>query len=149
MDRVTVESMTASEVSDVIALGLSTKELHLQDDAPAYYDEEDLVRFVESPHDIALIAKVNGVFAGYRLATFNEYLREAYLIDTVVKEEFRGQGVASALYKRTFELLNEKKCKWAWVLVKEGNKPIVEVLTKKGFSRGSDFTAFYKVAPFE
>jgi ribosomal protein S18 acetylase RimI-like enzyme len=66
----------------------------------------------------------------------------------VVKPEYRNHGVATKLYKKTFELLNEKGCFWAWTLVKEGNERIAEVLTQKGFTKGNRFNAYFKSAPF-
>lgn len=148
MSKVTIEKMLPTDAKEVVSLGLSTPELHLQNEEPIYYQEEDIKNLTQSPNDIALIAKVDGKFAGYRIATFNPYLRECYLIDTVVKKEYRGMGVATALYKETFKILNEKNCKWAWVLVKKGNTRMEDILKKKGFEKGTLFTVFYKVAPF-
>ena len=85
MKQIEVQKLSKEDIPEVVSLGLSTQELHMQDETPIYYTKEDLERFIQSSNDIALVAKVDGNFAGYRLATFNPYLREAYLIDTVVK----------------------------------------------------------------
>jgi len=146
--KIIVENIKSQDIDEIIKIGLATPELHIQNEEPAYYSKEMLEGFIRSPHDIYLVAKVDGEVAGYRLASYNPYLKEAYLIDMVVIEKFRGQGIASALYKQTFEMLNEKGCFWAWSLVKEGNEKIAQILIKKGFHKGEKFSVYYKVAPF-
>lgn len=140
--------MQESDIKAVIRLGRKTPELHLREDSTEYYSTEMLQSFIKSPHDIYLVAIIDGDLAGYRLASFNPYLKEAYLIDMVVKPEYRSKGVAKKLYEKTFEILNTKDCVWAWTLVKEGNEPIAEVLKKRGFKKGNKFNAYFKVAPF-
>lgn len=148
MAEIVIENIREEDLKEIVALGLSTPELHVQPDHPEYYQVSTLKEFIKSPDDIHLVARINGKLAGYRLATFNKYLKEAYLIDMVVKPEYRGQGVASKLYEKTFALLNEKGCVWAWALVKEDNTRMLEVIKKKGFEHGSKFVFCYKVRPF-
>lgn len=148
VSQIKVENIHADDVAEIIKLGLSTKELHLQEKKAIYYDEDEIKSFIKSPNHIYLVAKVGGKIAGYRLAIFNPFLLEAYLMDLVVKPEFRGTGVANALYAKTFEILQKKKCEWAWTLVKEGNERMMEILPKKGFVKGSKFQLFYKIKPF-
>lgn len=146
--KIVVKNIQESDVAEIVKLGLSTKELHLQEEMAIYYDEDEIKSFIKSPDHIYLVAKVDGKIAGYRLAIFNPFLLEAYLMDLVVKPEFRGIGVANTLYERTFEILREKKCEWAWTLVKEDNERMMKILPKKGFVKGSKFQVFYKVKPF-
>lgn len=146
---VEVKNITKNDVPQIVKLGLATKELHLEDNAPAYYSEGDLKRFIGSKNDIYLVAKFENKIAGYLLATFNPFLKEAYLIDVVVKSEYRKKGVATSLMKEAFLLLNKRKCNWIWALVKENNERMFKVLKKKGFSKGAKFNVFYKVAPFK
>ena len=142
--KITIEKMKPEDLDGVIVLGLATKELHPQDEFPAYYSKKELIPFIKSPNDIYLVAKVDGKFAGYRLATFNPYLKEAYLLDMVVKPEYRGLGISTLLYKKTFEILRKKKCGWAWTLVRDDNPKMKKILTKKGFHKGVKFQFFYK-----
>jgi ribosomal protein S18 acetylase RimI-like enzyme len=148
MSDISVEVMQEADLDEVIALGLATPELHVQAEEAIYYSKENLLGFIKSPHDIYLVAKVNNNFAGYRLATFNPYLKEAYLIDMVVRPEYRGLGIASKLYNKTFEMLDERDCEWAWALVKESNTKMMEVMKKKGFTKGSTFKFYFKEGPF-
>jgi ribosomal protein S18 acetylase RimI-like enzyme len=148
MDSIVIENIKEEDLDEIIQIGHSTPELQVENQVPAYYTKRELRAFIKSPHDIYLAARVNGQLAGYRLATFNSFLKEAYLIDMVVKPEFRGRGIASLLYNKTFELLRKKKCGWAWALVKEDNEKMKEILQKKGFKKGNKFYFFYKVEPF-
>ncbi len=146
-DNIVIQNISEQDLDEIVKIGLSTPELHLSD-KNYYYDQGELASFIKSPNDIFLVAKIDGQIAGYRLATFNPYLREAYLMDIVVKPEFRNLGIANKLYEETFKILNKKKCQWAWALVKSDNYKMVEILSKKGFRQGSLFKAFYKVGPF-
>ncbi len=146
--EIVITNITDSDVDEIIKIGLSTPELQLKADEPTYYSEEMLSSFIKSPQDIYLVAKVNGKIAGYRLATFNPFLKEAYLIDLVVKSEYRGLGVATKLYEKTFATLNTRDCHRVWVLAKEGNMKILPFLSKYNFIKGDNFTAFFKTSPF-
>jgi len=144
MKPIIIEDIKQTDVSEIVKLGLSTPEVQVQDDQPEYYSEETLKKFIKSPDDIYLVARIDGRIAGYRLATYNKYLNEAYLIDLVVKREFRKMGVAQALYKKTFHILRQKKCNWVWVLAKEDNIPIQRLLLKQGFKKGAAFRLYHR-----
>lgn len=143
-----ITNIQEEDIDEIIQMGLSTPELHVQDETPAYYSKDMLTSFIKSPKDIYLVTKINGEIAGYRLATYNPYLQEAYLIDMVVKPKYRRLGVAIKLYIKTFEILNKTDCQWIWVLAKERNEKIKEILKKQGFMKGEHFTLFYKLRPF-
>lgn len=149
-DQIIISSIEDSDLDEIVDLGLNTPELHVQEEGKTayYYPKDILASFIKSTNDIHLVAKINGKIAGYRLGTYNPYLKEAYLIDMVVKPEYRNRGVANALYKETFRLLDEKGCEWAWALVKPTNKPMAQILTKKGFKKGTEFNFFHKTGPF-
>lgn len=144
MKQIVVENIKEEDVSEIVKLGLNTTEIQIQDETPEYFDVKTLKKFITSPDDIYLVARIDNQIAGYRLATYNKYLQEAYLIDLVVKPEFRKMGVAEALYKKTFEILKEKKCKFVWVLAKENNEPIQNLLIKQGFKKGSTFNLYHR-----
>jgi ribosomal protein S18 acetylase RimI-like enzyme len=147
MIDITIEDIRESDLDEIIQMGLSTPELHV-DSEPVYYSKSQLESFLQSPDDIHIVARIDGKIAGYRLATCNIYLKEAYLIDLVVKPEYRRMGVATKLYKETFRRLTEKDIQWAWCLIKDENVKMKEFAESKGFSRGTQFNFYYKVAPF-
>lgn len=146
-NKIVVENIKQADLPEIVKLAMVTKELHLQDGKPAYYSVKELKSFIKSRSDIHLAAKVGQKLAGYRLATYNRHLREAYLMDLVVKPEFRGMGVASALYQKTFKLLNHWGCQLTWVLTHEDNKLIQQVLQNFGFTKGIAMRVFFKNSP--
>ena len=145
---VTIQNITDDDLDEIIQLGLDTPELHAQDETPVYYTRNELETFIQSPHDIYLVAKIDGEIAGYRLATYHPFLKEAYLLDLVVKPKFRRMGIAKKLYEKTFEILNKKDCEWVWTLVKDSNIGMQTVIEKQGFRKGSKFYFYFKVKPF-
>jgi ribosomal protein S18 acetylase RimI-like enzyme len=148
MSDIQITNLTADDCAEVRKLGLSTEELHIDNGTPEYYSIEMLRDFFSSPTDIYLAARVDGTLAGYFLINFNPYLKEAYLIDLVIKPEFRGLGIATLFFDRVFELLKERDCIWAWALVHQDNKKMMEIFEKKGFYKGREFTFFFKDKPF-
>ncbi len=148
-NHIVIENIQEGDIEEIRQIGLTTPELQVQDgDEPRYYPYEVLRAFIKSPNDIYLVAKIDGKIAGYIIVTFNPYLKEAYIIDIVVKSEFRGQSISSLLFAEVFKRLKGKGCRWAWLLVKEDNANMMEVVKKKGFEKGIKFRLFYKGRPF-
>lgn len=139
-----IENITSDDLDEIVKLGKKTPELQEQDNETHYYTQRELENFIKSPNDIYLVAKINGKIAGYRLATYNQYLNEAYLLDLVVVPKYRKLGVARKLYERTFEILKEKGCDWVWSLVKEDNELMKVVMEKQGFNKGARFYFYSK-----
>lgn len=148
MNDIQITNLIKEDAYGVREIGLSTEELHIGNGTPDYYTTEMLQNFFSSPTDIYLAARVNDKLAGYFLVNFNPYLKEAYLIDLVIKPEYRGLGIASLFFKKVFELLKERDCIWAWALVHQDNKRMMEIFEKKGFYKGREFTFFFKDEPF-
>ena len=148
MNEITIANIQEQDIPEIYALGLSTPEVQVVTGEPDYYPEEMLKSLITSPHDIYLAAKCDGKLAGYILGSYNPYLKEAYLIDLVVKTEYRGNGIATLFFNKINETLKEKGCIWVWSLVHEDNEKMMKILEKKGFTKGRDFTFFYKVRPF-
>lgn len=146
--NIQITNITNDEVFAVRELGLNTPELHIQNGEPDYYSVEMLQSFITSPHDIYLAAYVDNVFAGYFLVSYNPYLKEAYLIDLVIKQEFRGLGITSQFFIELAEKLKERGCQWAWALVHQDNDKMMEIFKNKGFIKGRSFTFYFKDAPF-
>jgi ribosomal protein S18 acetylase RimI-like enzyme len=144
MTSIQITQITEQYVSEIRTLGLSTVELHVNEGEPEYYSEAALRSFIKSPNDIYLAALAGEILAGYFLVTYNPYLKEAYLIDMVVKPEFRGQGVANRFFHTAIEQLKAKGCTWTWALVHEDNAKMMEIMEKKGFVKGKKFVFFHK-----
>lgn len=144
MFNISIQNITETDINEIIALGMATPELHIENEVADYYSYDMLKSFITSPHDIYLAAKIDGILAGYFLSTVNPYLKEAYLIDMVIKPEFRKKGIATALFEKAFTILKQHDIVWAWCLVDPKNETMMQVLEKKGFMRGKQFQFFYK-----
>lgn len=136
--------MDAADVESVVSLGLSLKELQFQEKENIWYSSENILGFLSNPDSICLVAEVDGQFAGFRLSTFNPYVKEAYLSDIAVVESFRRLGVAKALYRETFKILKEKDCVWVWTLVKSKNEKMAKMLVSEGFEKGVNYDVYFK-----
>lgn len=136
--------MLASDADDVISLGLATKELQVEDDKSMYYGAKELSAATKSENEICLVARVDGKFAGFRIAHFNPIFREGYLSDIAIKPEYRKMGIGQLFYKKTIEILKEKHADWAWALVYENNDNMVNFMEKQGFVKGRKFFFFFK-----
>lgn len=148
MNTISIQNITEIDIDEIIAIGMATPELHIENEHADYYSFDMLKSFITSPHDIHLTAKIDGVLAGYFFASVNTYLKEAYLIDMVIKPEFRKQGIATLLFEKAFDILKEHDTEWAWCLVDPKNETMMQVLDKKGFKRGKQFQFFYRERPF-
>jgi ribosomal protein S18 acetylase RimI-like enzyme len=142
--NIIVERMKESDIEDVRALGISTKELQIDDDKSMYYGSEELKAAVKSENEICLVARVDGQFAGFRLAHFNPIFREAYLSDTAIKKEFQGLGIGQLIYQKTNEILKEKNADWSWAIVHEDNERMMNFMKKQGYKKGRKFYFYYK-----
>lgn len=148
MNNIQITNLTANDAPEVRELGLATEELHIDNGTPEYYTVEMLRDFFSSPTDIYLAARVDDMLAGYFLINFNPYLKEAYLVDLVIKPQFRGMEIATLFFNKVFQLLKERDCIWAWALVHQDNKKMMEIFEKKGFYKGREFTFYFKDEPF-
>lgn len=143
-EKVLVENIKQSDIEEIVQLGLSTKELWVEKDKPEYYKASTLRRFINSKADIHLAARANGNLVGYLFCIFNIYLREAYLVDLVVKKSYRGKGVGSQLVAEMMRRLKKKRVSWIWTLVNEDNKRMMKFISRKGLKQGRKFYFYYK-----
>lgn len=148
MTDITVTPIVEEDLDEIIKIGLSTKELWVENSGPVYYEKKQLVSFIKSPNDIYLVAKINGGISGYCLVSVNIFLKEAYWIDIAVKEKHRGLGIGTLLYQRTMEELNKRDCDWCWALVQEDNQNMQQFIEKQGFKKGKKFFFYYKIRPY-
>lgn len=147
INKVEINNIQESDVDEIVRIGLSTRELQVQSDSNVayYYLPADLKAFIKSDDDIHLAARFDNKLIGYRLATYNRFLREGYLIDIVVKEEFRHSGVGQLLYKETIKELKRKNCQWIWALVHESNKKMMKFMEKQKFKKGRRFYFYHTI----
>src|SRR3989338_4886162 len=109
-----------------------------------FYPKEDLLKAINSPHHLCLVAWVNGIFAGFRLAQLDPGLGDTYLSDIIIKPEFRSLGVGRKLFETSLKILESKGSQWSWALVHEDNLYMQQFLEKQGFTKGRKFYFYYR-----
>lgn len=142
--EIKIRKVKTEDLENVLKLALRTPELHTQKGKPDYYSLDQLNGFIKNRNAIFIGAFVNEQLAGFRLATYDPYAKEAYLINLVVDKAYEHKGIGQILYKKTFEILKKKGCRWSWVLVHEHNTRMQSFLTKQEFERGPKFVYFRK-----
>ena len=86
--------------------------------------DDHLARLLEDDKFIALVARNDGQMAGalaaYELVKFEAERSEIYVYDLAVREEFRRQGVATALFDKLKSIGRDKG---AWVIMVQADPP--------------------------
>lgn len=139
MNNLTIKEMTDEYAQDVYDLGMSTEQLQVYEDRPAYYSVYSLKEAIKSENEVCLVALVDGKFAGFALSHINPVFNEAYLSDLALKSEYRGTGLGSQLFNKLEQTLKVKGVNWCWALIHEDNGQMQEMIEKRGFEKGRKF----------
>ena len=140
--------MSAEDLDEVIQMGLTTKQLQIDNTEAMYYSKESLQRAIASPNEVCLVVFVKDAFAGFFIAHINEIFEEAYISDISLKPEFRGMGIGQALFAKAREILSQRHIDWSWALVQEENENMHHFMEKQGYRKGKKFFFFYKPVGF-
>ncbi len=91
--------------------------------------------FGNNPLFNCFVAEVNGKIEGMALVYFRFSTwkgRTVHLEDLIVREEMRGTGLGSALYKKVIEFAVEKGVKRTEWVVLDWNKPAIDFYKRSG-----------------
>ena len=95
-----------------------------------------LERLLEKDHIIPLIAlahdRVIGGLVAYELDKFEQERREIYIYDLAVHEEYRRQGVATALLRRLHQIASQRGAWVIYVQADYGDEAAIALYTKLG-----------------
>lgn len=100
-------------------------------------DENDLIRdgFGENPAFYCFVAEANGKIEGMALVYFRYSTwkgKTVHLEDLIVREEFRGKGLGSALYTEVIKFAAEQKVKRTEWVVLNWNKGAADFYRRSG-----------------
>jgi len=100
-------------------------------------DEKDLIRdgFGENPAFQCFVAEADGKIEGMALIYFRYSTwkgKTVHLEDLIVREEFRGKGLGSALYTEVIKYAAEQKVKRAEWVVLNWNKGAADFYRRSG-----------------
>ena len=147
-DNFEIHPMAENDLDEVIQIGLTTKQLQINDTEAMYYSKESLQRAIQSPNEVCLVVKIQDILAGFFIAHINEVFEEAYISDISLKEEFRGMGLGQLLFTKAREILSGRHIDWSWALVQEENDNMHRFMAKQGYKKGKKFFFFYRPTGF-
>ena len=142
--NIEIRPMETIDLKNVVELGMATEELQIETNKPMYYSVENIKKLIGSGSGVCLTATVDGVFAGFFIATYHDYFNEGYLSDISVKTEYRKLGIGKKLFNTGMEELKKLGMEWSWGLVHEDNENMQKIMERQGFKKGRKFIFYYK-----
>lgn len=96
--------------------------------------------YVKQKINFVVVSKFKNKIIGVLISNFwKEY---CYLYLFAVSQEYQGLGIGSKMLKYLEE--KSKKQGYIGLMVKEGNKKMIDFILNKGYSQGDKFIYFYK-----
>ena len=147
-NSIQISPMSVADLDEVIQIGLTTKQLQIDDTEAMYYSKESLQKAIVNANEICLTAHVDGALAGFFIIHINEIFEEAYISDISLKPQYQGKGIGQALFAKAREILSQRHIDWSWALVQEENENMHRFMEKQGYRKGKKFFFFYKPIGF-
>ena len=128
-----------AEEKDMAAVLVLINELAIFEKEPdaVIIDEKDLIRdgFSENPAFYCFVAEADGKIEGMALVYFRYSTwkgKTVHLEDLIVREEFRGKGLGSALYTEVIKFAADQKVKRTEWVVLNWNKGAADFYRRSG-----------------
>ena len=134
-----------SDMISVMEINMKTLPEHYSD----YFYESLLADMPES----FLVAENGGRFVGYIMcksefgfSNFKKlgFVKKGHVVAVAVLDEFRGNGIGSALVEEAFKGVNEKQCDEMYLEVRCSNTDAVRLYEKLGMSVLQRLKSYYR-----
>ena len=134
-----------SDMISVMEINMKTLPEHYSD----YFYESLLADMPES----FLVAENGGRFVGYIMcksefgfSNFKKlgFVKKGHVVSVAVLDEFRGNGIDSALVEEAFKGVNEKQCDEMYLEVRCSNTDAVRLYEKLGMSVLQRLKSYYR-----
>ena len=134
-----------SDMISVMEINMKTLPEHYSD----YFYESLLADMPES----FLVAENGGRFVGYIMcksefgfSNFKKlgFVKKGHVVSVAVLDEFRGNGIGSALVEEAFKGVNEKQCDEMYLEVRCSNTDAVRLYEKLGMSVLQRLKSYYR-----
>ncbi|WP_026933152.1 GNAT family N-acetyltransferase [Christiangramia echinicola] len=134
--EINIRDARKEDMSDVLKLIHELAVFEKEPDA-VIIDEDDLIRdgFGENPAFQCFVAEANGKIEGMALVYFRYSTwkgKTVHLEDLIVREEFRGKGLGSALYTEVIKYAAQEKVKRTEWVVLNWNKDAADFYRRSG-----------------
>ena len=106
-------------------------------------DDTDYSEYVDNPYKTVFLAYIDGSFAG-RIMVRKDWNKYAFIEDICVLKSYRGQGVGTALIKKTIEWAKNEEMNGLALETQDNNLLACRFYSKCGFVLGAVNTMLYK-----
>ena len=137
--NIIVREMRPEDVPAVYAMGIREEGFRApgSEEKLCFWPQQTLERWTVDPgDDVLLVAEVDGEVAGFVIATFHRITGKAEWENECVSPEFRGRGVAKALYAEMERRFVEKGATFISFIVKGDNDSLGAYKKRFGPSAG-------------
>ncbi|MBI2476571.1 GNAT family N-acetyltransferase [Candidatus Uhrbacteria bacterium] len=140
-----IRSASKQDFDALYELGLTTPEFQVSSSGP-FMEPDEFAYAIESPHGVFLVAEsekeglIGFIYANRQDPERGPVTQWACLVYLVVKPEYRGRGVAQALYEACVKelKLHDVNRLYGWAEA-ESNGSIIQFLKKNGFVEGHKY----------
>jgi ribosomal protein S18 acetylase RimI-like enzyme len=139
-----LRKMTINDIPSIKGIGDAAPELSVTEGNSLFWGEKRLADWISADQDIMLVAEINHKVVGFQITNISSSSKIGYLSDLAVDENFRGNGVGSALTKQTLSIMKEQGITYVYALTQPKNTNIHSLLRKHGFEQGEQMVWYDK-----
>ena len=144
MEPITIRKAEAKDVDTLYDIGLNTPELQVSA-TEAFMERDEFNWAITNHRGVFMLAELGGKMAGFIYANTDDKEkpfknRYACLVYLVVLSQFRGKGIAQALFEKCHEELRNMGAThiYGWAN-SESDSGIIPFMKKQGFAEGHNY----------